>query len=649
MTSFGERGHTGYILRVTATPARRLAGLALDALLLVVTLGIGWLVWSWFEWGHARTPGMRLVRLHVERGDGAATRGRMAAREVLWKGLALLAGLVSFGVLWWAAAAPVLGRRRRALWDVAAGTDVVGTREVERGTVRRVVGRTGAGAGLVAVTAATALLAVMWIPASATVVSNVVTGERADELTGTPATARCTELRPEGRVETQGRAADGATLRVFTIGYHLRVSDAEDYATYRDRMRCLMEDEVVPHLEPGQPALVVYPEDVGLPAVALGARGATVRAQAEGPLRAVSPDVPLALAGALGQFNLGYGPQIAAYQARFGGVDPRKQAMLAATDTAVRSFARTFSEIASDYGVYVVASNNMADYRVTTDPAEVAIFADPEAQPTDRAYVATSSRVTNSTFLWGPDVVDPDAPDYLTNLLAKNEKIPLTPLELDLLGLDEGPATGPEALENAAPVDVAGFAVGMATSLPAFRYGYPFGDRPAGFDPCADLRESYEACQDELGVEVVLQADANPGQWPAPGGHGEYQPLEWMGSVWRQVADPTVSTRYNVTPMMTGNLFDLTFDGQSTISERGASGGGMHLVGIDAAEPEDGDEWRVYAGDKSEFLVMSPWVVDSDDRDELRATAAELAGGSGADRENDYVESVLWADLVPAE
>ena len=117
---------------------------------------------------------------------------------------------------------------------------------------------------------------------------------------------------------------------------------------------------------------------------------------------------------------------------------------------------------------------------------------------------------------------------------------------------------------------MAGFRLGFATSLPAFTYGYDFGQRPAGFDPCADLRKTYAACMDAQGVQVVIQAEANPGRWAGAGGDSDWQPLEWMGSTWRTVADPTVGFRYNVTPMMTGSLLDMTFDGQSAITMRGA-------------------------------------------------------------------------------
>jgi hypothetical protein len=352
------------------------------------------------------------------------------------------------------------------------------------------------------------------------------------------------------------------------------------------------------------------------------------------------------MAAALLQLNTAYAPQIAAYQARFAGVDPRKQLFLAATDTMVRAFSQTFSEIAKDYGVYVVASNNQARYRVTHNPLEVLTFADPALQPTDTAYVATEPRVTNSTFLWGPADVSTTAQPFERNLLLRNEKVPLTSLETDLLALDPGPATGPAALANAGGVTVAGYKLGFATSLPAFQYGYPFGERPPGFAPCADLTITFAACQDAQGVDVMIQADANPGRWVTAAQSGGWQPLEWMGSTWRAVADPTVRFGYNVTAMMTGNLFDLVFDGQSAITARGGGAPGRHYVGTSEVGATDPPEYAVYAGDKTEFLALAPWVTPDASRADLVATGAQLAGGSGAELENAYVEAVVFADFA---
>lgn len=461
-----------------------------------------------------------------------------------------------------------------------------------------------------------------------------------------PSPEQCAQYRSPHRVPVTGHDAANARLRVFALGYHLNINHATSYETWRTAMRCLVEDTVVPHLKPGVPTLVVFPEDIGLPTVALGARGATVRLQGQSPASSVSETLPLGMAAALAQLNLAYAPQIAAYQTKFPGLDPRKQAFLAATDTFARAFSKTFSDIAKDYGIYVVAGNNQARYRVTKNPVEVALFADPALLPTDTAYVAVDARVPNTTFLWGPADVNPTAAQFERNLLFRNEKVPLTAMESDLLGLDAGPSSGTAGKANAGYATVAGFKLGFATSLPAFQYGYPFGQRPSGFEPCADLNVSYAACQDSLGVDVQIQADANPGRWVTAAQSGGWQPLEWMSSTWRAVADPSVHFRYNVTPMMTGNLFDLVFDGQSAITGRGAITSPKRYVGNATISPTDPAEYAVYAGDKSEFLALSPWVMPDASREELMAMGDRLAPGSRDSMENAYVESTIFADLT---
>lgn len=484
------------------------------------------------------------------------------------------------------------------------------------------------------------------VGAPAAIVSNLLTGDRADRLAGTPSAEECDAVRSPRQEPTSGHMDPEGTLRVFAIQYTIDFSDVADYATWRTTVRCLMEELVEPYRRPGQPVLVVFPEDMGLPTIALGARGWSARQQARSIARSASEAVPLGLAGALGQLNLAYAPQVAAYQSTLGPIDPRKQVFVAATDTFVRAVNITFSEIARDYGVYVVVSNNQAPYRQTSNRAEIALFADPQVQPTDTAFVATSQRVTNTTFLWGPDVVDPLAPDGSQNLLFANEKVPLTPLEKDLIGLDEGPRSGPAAEANAGGPEFAGFKVGLATSYPAFAYGYPFGQRPVGFEPCADTALSFAACQDAQGVTLQVQADANPGRWAVTTLDGNWQPLEWMSSVWRAVADPTVGFAYNVTPMMNGNLLDLVFDGQSSITGRDFSGRPGMFVGNDRLGTTDSEDLAVYIGPKREFLMVTPWSGGSgNDRARLEREATALA--SRGEREGEYTQTAVFADLVP--
>jgi len=50
-----------------ASLGRRMEALALTPLLLIVTLGIGWLIWSILEWRSGRTPSYRLLGLRVVR------------------------------------------------------------------------------------------------------------------------------------------------------------------------------------------------------------------------------------------------------------------------------------------------------------------------------------------------------------------------------------------------------------------------------------------------------------------------------------------------------------------------------------------------------------------------------------------------------
>jgi hypothetical protein len=647
-------------------PARRLLTFLLDLGLFVVTLGVGWIAWSVAEGRRSRTPAMRLLGQQVVgvRTGRPATGGRMAVRQLLGGGLTLLLGFLTCGVGLLFGAWLILSPRRMTLWDRVARTTVVpdaARADAERadGAVPkqrlRPAGRIGRVAGWVTLVPAMLIAVItqgLGLPGA--VVSNLITGERADQPSASPAnaadfrptTAECDDVRSPRQIPTTGYEDPEGTLRVFAIQYTIDLADIVDYATWRTTWRCLMEELVEPYRKPGQPTMVVFPEDGGLPTIALGPRGRTVRAQASSPLRAATPAVPLGLAGALGQLNLAYGPQVSAYQLRFGPIDPRKEVFVAATDTFVRAVMVTFSEIARDYGAYVVISNNQASYRETHDPVEVALFADPQVQPTDTAYVATSARVTNSTFLWGPEDVNPEAPDGSENLLFVNEKVPLTPLEELYIGLDNGPSTGPAAVANAGGVDMAGFRVGFATSYPAFTYGYPFGDRPAGFDPCANTAESFAACQDAQGVTLQIQADANPGLWAGVGGLGNWQPLEWTTSVWRAVADPTVGFKYNVTPMMNGNMLDLVFDGQSTITKRGAQQPGRHLVGANVVGPGDSPDMAPYAGDKSEYLVMTDWSGGTgDDREALHAAAVALA--PRGDREGEYLQTAIYADLVP--
>ncbi len=462
-----------------------------------------------------------------------------------------------------------------------------------------------------------------------------------------PKASECELLRPARWLPASGTAEPQGRLRAVGIQYKQEVRHVTTYASFRTKMRCLVEDQVVPLMQPGLPMLVVFNEDIGLMTLATGSRGAPVRMQANSPARGPAGDgVPAGIAAALGALNSAYAPQIAASQGLLGPIDPRKQVFVGATDTLARAFSQTFSDIARDYGLYVVASSNQPRYRASRNAAEIAVFKDPDLANVDEVYIATTATVTNATHLWGPADTHPEAPKGEKNLLFRNDKVPLTDIEKTLLALDEGPATGSAALANAAGFVVEGFHLGFATSLPAFQWGSDFG-QPLPANPCDDVRAHYMACMDALGVDVVVQAEANPGRWGSLQAGG-WQPLEWMLSTWRTVADPYAHFRYNICPHLVGNLLDLPFDGQSVITKRGGAGQPVHYVGNTEFQTGiDLEAYRAFVGNKPELIALAPWVTPDAPRAALSTTASQLAPGSGAALENNYLETAVWADLVP--
>ena len=205
-------------------------------------------------------------------------------------------------------------------------------------------------------------------------------------------------------------------------------------------------------------------------------------------------------------------------------------------------------------------------------------------------------------------------PPPLANLLRVNRKVPLTGFEL-ALGFAQGPSTGPAAAANLRPVAIPGTGarLGFATSLPAFEYG-----SPAPGHECSDVAVTYMRCLDKLGANVVIQADANDGEWSGTDGMELWQPLSWMGSAYRAVTDPSVQFAYAVNPFMVGNLADTPFDGQSAILERGRRGAGCHYVGNRAVVPgDDLPQFAPYAGAKPQFLALAPWAAPDGPRPAL--------------------------------
>ncbi|HVV30510.1 MAG TPA: RDD family protein [Mycobacteriales bacterium] len=107
-----------------AGPWRRFGAFWLNIVLVIVTLVIGWIVWSLVVWKEGRTPAFQVLHMrsiHSETGQ-PINWAHSAIRNFLTYGLlfGLFAGIPRLVGSFW-----VFGEKRQALWDMMNKTYVV--------------------------------------------------------------------------------------------------------------------------------------------------------------------------------------------------------------------------------------------------------------------------------------------------------------------------------------------------------------------------------------------------------------------------------------------------------------------------------------------------------------------------------------------
>lgn len=107
-----------------SSPGKRLAAYLLDCVLLYVTLGIGWLVWSLIIYSNGQTPGKQIMHMRVVnvRTTTVAGWGTMFVREWITRPIGWLIGyftlfILDFMLCW--------DRNHQQLWDKMSDTIVV--------------------------------------------------------------------------------------------------------------------------------------------------------------------------------------------------------------------------------------------------------------------------------------------------------------------------------------------------------------------------------------------------------------------------------------------------------------------------------------------------------------------------------------------
>ena len=104
--------------------------------------------------------------------------------------------------------------------------------------------------------------------------------------------------------------------------------------------------------------------------------------------------------------------------------------------------------------------------------------------------------------------------------------------------------------------------------------------------------------------------------------------------------DAIVAGKANASSLLSMAEMHMPFDGQSAILARGARRTPRTYVGNTVPE-------RLESGLKPQFLALAPWVLSDGPRADLLAQSARLAPGSGDAQEDDYLETAVYADLLP--
>ncbi len=91
-------GGGGYVY---ASFQHRLGAYALDCVLALLTLGIGWIIWSFIVWGEGQTPAKKILKIRVRnfQTGAVATWGHMAVRELLVPLTVLIAANLTAGLV----------------------------------------------------------------------------------------------------------------------------------------------------------------------------------------------------------------------------------------------------------------------------------------------------------------------------------------------------------------------------------------------------------------------------------------------------------------------------------------------------------------------------------------------------------------------
>ena len=123
-----EETETIAMVKPLASPQARLGAYLVDIGLAIVTLFIGWLIWSFFTWQYGQTPAKRLMKQVVvnTKTEQPLTFMQMLLREAVVKWVAGgLASSASNGITWVVDSLFIFREDRRTVHDLIVSSKVI--------------------------------------------------------------------------------------------------------------------------------------------------------------------------------------------------------------------------------------------------------------------------------------------------------------------------------------------------------------------------------------------------------------------------------------------------------------------------------------------------------------------------------------------
>ncbi len=389
------------------------------------------------------------------------------------------------------------------------------------------------------------------------------------------------------------------SVRLHAVGNRINSQAAKTPQHFSTELERIVQ-LALPNLAQDRPNLVVLTEILGLPLAVSGPRGILARS-----MRSAS--------NAITSLAPAYAMRMMHYRRLYPDISLVRALLLSLTDALYRPFVTTLSHLAAKHAIYLSATTVAPHVQRSTSPVDIRRFGQSGATS---VYLPVSPHVYNTGFLWGPD----------GKLLGTTDKVFLTEGEQTTLDLSSGDLNLVQAF--ATEFGKVGFAISLDAFTPA-----------------------YLQRLDELEVQIIMQNDANDQPWTTPSKACDWQPQEWLNSVLGSLQADYTHLMYNVCPMQVGNFFDISFDGQSTITKKSNND-------PDPARNFVGNEGFVHTLTgkqlKGDILAVSPWFIEdpyhvsSGLSLEQRRALLTQAGTQllpGASKANMYPEAAIFADI----